>query len=438
MTDKLENETKVEEGSGVGQSKEKVEVSGIRGNRRAKELLILALLLAGNIALVWNYFSIPFNYVFSAPVVPVVASIFEKVGMDGDAAVRTVLLQFYVAGPLALYLFVREVTGRKETAILASVLYSLPIFRARFEALTIHGDGAHIAAMTFIPLAAFFLLRFLKKGSFTASILSSVMILLTALTSPFGLFVLMAVMTIVTFSEMLLGSGRLKFVRFLWTGMVAVGISAFWYNPEFVRLGLVSPSGRVVVAAVKNLIPLSLFVFPVLGSFGYLVFDRRPQLQPLFIALGLTVIFGLLSFAGGLARFAVSAQSRYYPELLMSIAFLWGLVGVFLYDLVGWLPQGKWFPVPKAKRQLVRKALLIGTIVLCIGAVFAFPFREMQYRRSGRVVGVSEDSELAWTQIRELTGGKARIIGYTISGLTAVTVVGILRWLRVQEKRGEV
>jgi len=105
--------------------------------------------------------------------------------------------------------------------------------------------------------------------------------------------------------------------------VIAGGLSAFWYNPEFVRLSLVSSPGRAVMAAVKNLIPLSFFVLPVLGTFGFLIFDKRAHLQPLFVALGLTIVFGLISFAGGLAKFAVSAQSRYHPEVSMALSILW-------------------------------------------------------------------------------------------------------------------
>jgi hypothetical protein len=399
--------------------------------KRRKGLLTIVGLVVGSLVLVWRFFSVPFNFSFSAPVVPMLGSLLGVAGIEFETAVSWVLLIFFILGPVSLYVLVFEITGRWMSATIASILYSLPIFRSRFEALVVSGDGAHIAALTLIPLAAFWLLRFLKRGSFVSAIASSFGVLLVALTSPFGFFVLMVILTVVTFSEMLLGLGRLKFLRFLLVVGFSIGLSAFWYNPEFVRLTLVSAPGRAVIATIKNLIPISFFTLPILGTFGFLIFDKRAHLQPLFVALGLTTVFGLISFAGGLAKFAVSAQSRYLPEVTMAIAILWGVVGTTAYDVIGRIAEQKWFPVPMAKRDLLRKGLFVGFVVISLVVALVVPHREAVARRSGRLVaGVTETIVIEISEIRERIGRVHMIVGYSISCITLFVMGWMYRLLR--------
>lgn len=399
-----------------------------------REPLLIAVILVVNLALVWRFASVPFTFVFSAPVIPDMARFLGLFGVEFDWAVRWLLLAFFILGPVSLYFLVREITGRRMSAMVAAILYSLPVFASRFEAIVVLGDGAHIAALTLVPLAAYWLLRFLKRGSFHYAIGSSLSVLLVALTSPFGLFVLIGVLTVVTFSEMLLGSGRLKFMRLVLVLVFSGGLSAFWYNPEFVRLSLTSASGRAVMAALKNLIPLSFFIFPVLGTFGFLIFDKRAHLQPLFVALGLTVVFGLISFAGGLAKFAVSSQSRYLPEVSMSLAVLWGVVGAFVYDMIRVLPQTRWFPVPLARRDTLQRGLFVGFIVIVLLLTVFFPYRGVEGRGRGSfVAGVTSSVAIDIGEIRELTGGIDRAIGYVITLLTMGVMGGMFWWMRREE-----
>lgn len=402
---------------------------------------VLVALVVVNVFLVLKFFSYPFTFAFSAPVVPLLAGVLGWLGVDYAQGVRWVLLVFYIFGPVTLYFLVREVTKRRMSALSAAILYSLPIFRSRFEAMTTLGDGAHIASLTLVPLAGFWLLRFLKSGSFWSSLATGLLVMLVALISPFGLFILVAVMVVITFSEMLLGNGRLRFMRFLWVFVVSTGLSAFWYNPQFASLTLSSPSGQAVIAGVKNLIPLSLFIIPVLGAIGFLIFDKRPQLQPLFIALGLTVVFGLISYAEGLARFAVSGQERYLPELVLSIAFLWGIVGTFVYDLIEYLPKSRWFPVPKPKRELLRKALVYVFALVCLAIIVFSSFDEPQSlgrgrRRSAEVNESEQTLVIDISTVRKDTSTGARVTGYAISAVTIGLLVGMQIWIKRQKRRG--
>jgi hypothetical protein len=265
------------------------------------------------------------------------------------------------------------------------------------------------------------------------------MVLLVAFTSPFALFVMMVVLVVITFSEMILNSGRIKLLRFLWVLVISAGLCSFWYNPQFVSLSLASPSGKAVVTALKNLIPLSFFLIPILGSFAFLIFDKRPQLQPLFIALGLTVVFGLLSFAESLASFAVSGQRRYLPEVMLSIAFLWGIVGGFGFELIGFLPKSRWFPVPKGKRKFIKKAIVGFFALFCLAIALLFPYPEIRERTEENTRKLYRETVVVdFSNIRELTSKGARIMGYVIGVFTLLTLAGVHWRLRDRNANGKI
>jgi len=170
---------------------------------------------------------------------------------------------------------------------------------------------------------------------------------------------------------------------------------------------------------VTRLIPISFFTLPVLGAFGYLLFDRKPDLQPLFLASFLTVAFSVIILAG--RGFVLSAPSRYIPELGMSLAFLLG-VGVeglweFLLENGGRWEWSRW-----RGGNLVR-----GLMLLVIGLMIA-----------GIVMGrnglLSQTQVLGfWSRVergeiwkaRERFSGFYNVLGYLIT----ITAGGILGYM---------
>jgi hypothetical protein len=84
-----------------------------------------------------------------------------------------------------------------------------------------------------------------------------------------------------------------------------------------------------------NLIPLSFFIFPVFGTFAFLIFDRRPKLQPLFISLSLTVFFGLIYLVRtNLVDITLSDNGRFGAELTLALSFFWGIVILWIFELI--------------------------------------------------------------------------------------------------------
>src|SRR5690554_1111094 len=90
-----------------------------------------------------------------------------------------------------------------------------PFVRTRVSSGFHAGDGPHIASLAIVPLAVYFLLKFLRKGQFNNLLSATLSSAAVALISPFGFFMYMIFSLISTFSEMLLGKGRLKASRFI-------------------------------------------------------------------------------------------------------------------------------------------------------------------------------------------------------------------------------
>src|SRR3989344_8997585 len=193
---------------------------------------------------------------FSGPVIPLLANILKFFGVPFTYALQHVVVLFFAFFPVSLYFFIRKIGGRKLAAFFGE-------------------DSPHIASLTLIPLALLTQIQFLREGKFINLFFASLFVALVALTSPFGFFVLLAFATVTTFSEMLLGTGRLKIFRFLVIILVAAGLSSFWYNPHFGLALIMGPVGEEVRETVARLIPISFFIVPILAAFGFLLLIRH-------------------------------------------------------------------------------------------------------------------------------------------------------------------
>lgn len=386
-----------------------------------EETSIVLLLFALNLALLSPFLTTPDRgTIFSAPVIPLLARIFEFLGISFEQSLRAVLTIFMALFPVTFYLFVRSLTGRKLPAFAATLFVSFPIspfLGERVRAAFVNGDGPHIASLTFGPLALLGLLSFLRHGGLRNLVIASVGIALVGLTSPFGFMIAILSSVIAAFSEMLLGRGRLKFVRAVLAILVSLGLTSFWYNPGFVRLILVSPQGQDVFETFSKLIPISFFAVPILGVFGFLLFERRPQLQPLFLASFLTIIFFLIVAVGG--GIFPSHPTRYTSEFGAALAFLLGILVWWLVDFIKLDKRAqKLIGVDGKKREILANLIPVGLFLLFLLlslARFSY-FRELS---QPPVLGLWEGVQRGeiW-QIRERADGIASILGYIITGIT--------------------
>jgi len=393
------------------------------------EAIWLAVILLANLLLLLPFYGEPDkSNVFSAPLVPLFTSISGLV-MEPDYGVRFWLLNFLAVFPVPFYLFVREVTKKRLVAALASLIASLPtglFLSLRVEAALYEGDGARVASMTLVFLVCWLLVRFLREGQFGYGLGTGLGVTLVALTSPLGLLIMFCFALTITFSEMILGNGRLKLFRFLTVFVIAGGLSAFWYNPKFLWLVFTSPQGLMFRKTVANLLPLSFFLLPLLATFGFLTFENRPQLQPLFLAVFFTIIFALLSWGG---HQGLSLPTRYLAALGVSLAFLMGI-------LIDQLWQGlARIPLLRSKIGFFWRDyashLTVGVMIALLFFSFTSDIKglideEVLSVRTGEVLGISDVERTGMWAVRERVDWRENLVGRTIS----LATIGGISWLK--------
>ena len=268
-------------------------------------------------------------------------------------------------------------------------------------------------SLTVSPLALLFLLKYLKDGTVKNLIFAGLTAAMVGLISPFGLLTYLVFAGIITFSEVLLGSGRAKITKFILVLALTGALSSFWYNPSFFR------------TTISKLLPISLFLLPILGTFGYLLFDRKPHLQPLFITSFCTIAFFIITAAGG--NLVPSSPARYRMELGISASFLIGFILVSLIEFVRFRIiniklQGKFANVLANSLSPMVSFLLLGFTALT---------RNPMIYNSDNVLGV-------WTEVqrgdvwvaRDNFMGYHAYIGYAIT----IMAMGLMVYLVIKDR----
>lgn len=384
------------------------------------ETFLVLLILALNVFVVFRFFDFPaVDQPFSGPIFPLLVNFVRFFNIPDSLAFQLVNGYFYIILPLAIYLFVKEVTGRKLIAFLAAMIVSLPIYplaETRFL-LSFGGvDAAHIASLAIIPIALLSYYAFIKNGGIKNLVAAAITSALIALISPFGFMTFLVFSSFLAFSEMLLGGGRLKFFRYITVLFFAGSLNSFWYNPIFFTWMIAGPMGAGIRLTVSKLIPLSFFVIPILGALGYLLFDRKPNLQPFFIVTFFTISFGLISIAGG--GIFPSHSSRYMPELGISLALL---ISVLFVGLVDYIRLNFSFKAIPIKSEYLANTFLIVVIpALIFGIIwgaYGISFNE-------KVLGAWDQIEKGdiWLARDRFMGGFAFLgYGITAASSTALT-----------------
>lgn len=368
------------------------------------------------------YFLLPFfgkedrNNVFSAPLILILTHLTSKF-LPILYGVRFWILVFMLFFPVSFYLLVKEITKRKLTSFLSTAITILPLsyfLLSRVNLGILGQDGAHIASLTITPFACLLLLKFLRFGNFLSGVLTAILFTLIALTSAIGLMILIIFASFITFSEMLLGQGRLKALRFLTVLVFAAGFSAFWYNPQFVLyLIFKTPQGELLQKTAFNLFPLSFFLVPILTAFGFLIFENRPDLQPLFLAVFLTIAFFLLSLGSG---FSQVSPVRFFPSLGISLSSLLGILIVKTFDVLRFSPRLDRFKIKDSVRQIIA-FLFLGLVFGFL--IFSFFYFQKNLYEKELVLGASfPDKIVGIWEIRETITKVENLFGYLLTGLT--------------------
>jgi hypothetical protein len=396
-------------------------------NNAISEAVALVVLFLLNLYLIFPFFGTPaIETSFSGPVIPLLARMFELTGLNFSHALQIVYIFFFLLFPYSLYLFIRKIGVRKSVAFLAVLFASLPFYPfalSRFNSAFNVTDGPHAASLTLMPLALYGLIIFIKDGGISNLLLASIFFALVALTSPFGFSILIALSFITTFSEMLLGSGRLKFFRLLVILLVAFGLSSFWYNPQFSFVMFFGPIGEGIRQTIVRLVPISFFVIPVLAAFGFLLFDRKPDLQPVFLASFYTIAFAMVILVrGGLFP---SHPSRYIPEFGMSLAFLFSIGVVKVTDRLRFSKTKNGYNFKLIANVIVLLIVAVSVLAIILGR--------------GNLAHTQVDVLGLWTGLergeiwlaRDGVGEVSEIVGFMITGGTVLSLPYL--WLRAKK-----
>lgn len=331
-------------------------------------------------------------------------------GQSASGISEYAVLAAYILGPVFFYFYVWELTNRRLTSFLAALIYTIPTFR--LSQIIIYDDALHVVALGLVPLVLICFLRFLRLQTLNLAIISAIGIALVALISPFGLFTLLIFLGTVTYSEMLLGKGRMKLFSTLLILVTAAGLVAFRYHPAFVLKIFSGDHGKALISLLWNVVPISFFLVPVAGAFSFLIFDRRPNLQPLFLAgSSFSVFFVLFCVGNYISTVYIPVPSRFLPELCLSFAFLMALI-------LAWLLGVKLRLSPKLSSGL-NKGLLVFLLTFLLVSIF---FLRAYYWQL-----VQTETAILGVKTIESDGGISQVLGLVITILTSLLLV-LVKW----------
>lgn len=295
---------------------------------------------------------------------------------EDNVILSVIILVFFALGPVSLYMYVLYITRRHLAAIIAGLVAILPLSpfsqnpSERLLLAITEGDGAHIMGLTLIPLLAITYHLYLRTGKNNWQMISLFGGVVLGLISFFAYTISLIFLFYISCSEALVAEGRVKLRRFLISSIIQLGVFTVVYNLSLFTM-LTSDAGQSTIKVLLNLIPLTFFLVPVLGTFAFLIFDRRPQLQPLFLGLMFTITFGILHLVRvSLHEVTLFDQSRYAAEVSFSVSFLYGILGIWIFEFVrrGKLPIRT--PITEKQRLLVGYGFVGLVIVVLLTSLF--------------------------------------------------------------------
>ncbi|RJR15328.1 hypothetical protein C4579_02580 [Candidatus Microgenomates bacterium] len=308
--------------------------------------------------------------------VPVIGPLLGDLFAAGDNYFLTSVTIFaYIGGSISAYFFVWYLNKRTIPAVLTGLLMFLPLFPfsqdtpMRLQQALLNKDGAHVIAAALMPVVLLLYIEFTRTHRKKLRRLFYILSIITGLISFLGFLILLLFMVLVSISEALIGQGKQKVLVFVKLGGVVLLALVGIYNFSLVPM-LVSEQGSAAFAFLGNLIPITIVVTPVFAIFAFLLFDRRPKQQPVFIA----VTFSLFSFLATLAGdFLALPQNRFAVEARFSSAFLFALILTAGYDFLLKDESLLKYPQLAANRTRIANGYLLIMFVALLGSLLFIP-----------------------------------------------------------------
>lgn len=388
------------------------------------------------------YLGYPMSIIYT-PVVPFFEVVTNGIfGWSFGHAYRVLTAGAYVVTLAGLYFFVRELFKNSVAGLVAGLSYGiLPSIIAflydevaadvfakevidprRFTILVRWGEGPHIVSLLFLPVAAYFLVKFLRAGSKWALVLGAVftaLVLLTNTVGAWGLALLAFCLVIGQLVERSTRSDKTKESSQLgWQGVsgraaifgaISYGLTAFWFNPMFLSTFFREGSGAL--AYWRDQFPWGWLMLAVAFVIYFLI---SKKLLARFTGATASILFFLIMFglvntyyASGSEKLELVPQVlRLNTEVDMATSILLGMmVAIVGYFLVN------------------KKAVLYlsGMSVVVVGAGIYFWSQQSklveelpQYTRSAESVGIdltkAAEYEVAKNLEEKVTGDERVLV----------------------------
>lgn len=361
-------------------------------------------------------------------------------------AFQLIMTLSMVAGGIFWFRLLRFITTRTFIAFFTVIAWISPLFSVSTKSFPLSlpslvalgfivSDSAHIIGLLLTPIPLYYSLKFLRKPLFPYFLTAIISVSFVGLISPFSLLNLFILSLIFGFSEVMLGEGRLKFVRLITITLCGIFLTSFWYHPGFVLSLLNTQSWLSTIASLSALAPLLFFVIPVASIVSFLIFDRKPQLQPLFLSLAITIVYGLIHFSESTLGTRVAVPFRFLPEYALGTSFLLGVVIVnsayllTVFVLKKSAGNYRWLPL----LPYILSSFFLGFILISIIINLADFISTVQSINLLTIQGATTvaDNKVNW--ISQSGTLLSHILGFIITAVTALWLYNLYKLFTINQ-----
>jgi hypothetical protein len=290
------------------------------------------------------YGGFPFHLSYPPLFVGLVAALHIIFGLSIGQSYRVLGGIGYAATPVALYILSKSLTKNRVGSFCAGLTYGLvPTFfpaiaPPRAEVLALYGEAPHLFGFALALMSIYQLFNCISRPTWPRCALAAVLMAGVALSNLIALYGLSLLLVAAVLTEIVYRSQNALSLTVL-IGIIAYGISAFQYDPAFIRssaqYGQLTGSGinPLQIAALG-----ALFVGLVLihRSKSRLLSKHTRTKVWFFCATWLAVFF--LVIAGSHNWFGLPALapqgSRYEPELDAGVSLFVGLLIIYANKLI--------------------------------------------------------------------------------------------------------
>lgn len=313
-----------------------------RGGRLNKiSLLLLTIVFIINLIIIVPLLQRDVTASYNSSALLGVARIVEYIKLASKSQFFTIVTIIFLSfAPISIYLFTRKIVLRHDLiAFTATLFFILPVPLIKNGSPLVEGmlnsDGAHVLAFSFIPFLLLFFQSHIITGSHGVGVFTILSSAIIAIISPFAMFNLLILFSVITISEGFLGQFRLRATRMIGVILNAFLLSLFWYFPNFFAKIILMEHLRTTISKLWSIFPIAIPIIPISAIIFFLIFDRREKLKPIFIAISLLIIYFILySMSSSLAISGLFTAERYVSELNFAIALIASLGVILVGELL--------------------------------------------------------------------------------------------------------